>query len=120
MTPNQAAIIEAIHELFDGRISPSISEICEHTGLGRSRVHAALLKLRADGLVTWTPRRPRSLTLIENAVSPATLEQMPIVALRRTAAIIAGILAQRGGGICRSDGLPEHRRSASPAGEGLR
>lgn len=40
---------------------PSISELCEATGLARPTVHKHLLRLRRCGLVDWEPSNERTL-----------------------------------------------------------
>ena len=98
LTSRQADILAAIRDLtFDG-VPPTVREIAEHVGItSRGGVHDLLSRLKGRGVITWEPHKPRSIQIIEDAVSPVVLNKLSDDCLRRAAAHIAGILAARGG-----------------------
>lgn len=64
MTPNQRSVYNAIRDLTVDGVSPSIREIAAHVGMGNSGVMVALERLLADGMVTRSEGRHRSLRVI--------------------------------------------------------
>lgn len=55
VAPRTAAVLAAVTMIYgmNGRVT--IREIADHLGVSTSTVHIALVQLKADGMVTWTP-----------------------------------------------------------------
>lgn len=120
LTPRMVQCLDAIRELTLDGVPPTVRELANHLGIASSsQVQELLCALRDRRVIGWTPRRARSLYIIEDQVSPAVLNALSDEALRRAAAHIAGILASRGGGVSSSERIPEHRHAAAPAREGM-
>jgi len=61
-------------------VPPSIQDLADYFGVDVNAIHQRLVVLKKKGLVTWTPKRARTLRLVpqpENRGMPVvTLEQI--------------------------------------------
>lgn len=99
MTPREGDVLQAIRDLTVNGVAPTLEEIGYQINAHKSGVYRFLVSLRRQGNVAWEPRRRRSLVIVEDQVSPASLASLSDEALRMAAAHIAGILAQRIGSV---------------------
>lgn len=62
---NRGAIIQILQILDEKRIPPpSVKEIAEKVGVTEPTIRYHLKNMANDGLVTWEPRKHRSLRLV--------------------------------------------------------
>lgn len=66
-TSRQKDVLQAIrHYIGENKYAPSIRELCDIVGLKSSgTMHRHLENLRKQGLITWEPSSPRTITVIE-------------------------------------------------------
>ena len=89
-TPQMAEILAVIERLTADGVPPSWSEIGREINLAPSNVHGILLRMKERGLVDWSPRRARSLRVIDPAVDYSALPTETLLRIhRRVAAVLA-------------------------------
>ncbi len=66
MTPANKVILDAVARLIglDGK-APTVPEVCDATGIHETTVRGHLLMLQKEKRLTWIPRVPRSLVVLE-------------------------------------------------------
>ncbi len=71
LPPKAVAALEFITaHMAEHHYPPTYREIQAKTGMStKSLVAYYLKKLRAAGLITWTPKAPRSIRLVDNAAA---------------------------------------------------
>jgi repressor LexA len=68
LTRKQGEILEVIRRFIETeQYAPTCRELMDRLGMRTtSHVHYHLRKLREAGLITWTPRRARSIRVVES------------------------------------------------------
>lgn len=97
MTPIQGRVLDAVRDLSTTHSSPSVRDIVRHINAsGVSVVHAALLRLRDVGLVTWTEGEFRSIRVLADGPTRAAMERWSDAEVRRVALALHEIARERG------------------------
>lgn len=96
MTPQAADTLAAIRRLSHDGVGPTITELQAALGRsGRGTLHTRLRVMRADGLIAWEPRRPRSIVILADQISDAVLTKLSTKALKDLAHRVYEALADR-------------------------
>jgi len=100
LTAKQAECLEFIRAYIEdeGGVSPSLSEIALHLGIGsKSGVLRLLTGLNERGRLTWSRQRPRSIVLLDDMTpyEPDALRALPTATLEALQADVRRILHDR-------------------------
>lgn len=95
MTPVQADTLAALKRLTVGGVPPTTRELAKAVGRCDDRVYKTLKALRSQGVLVWEARKPRTLTVIADGVSPVALNALSDMALRQVIANASDILGRR-------------------------
>jgi SOS-response transcriptional repressor LexA len=100
MTPRERDLVIAVNEHLEAHgVAPTYDELREALGYEhKSNIVRLLTSLRAQGIATWDPYKPRSIVIIADAISPIAINAASAPALKQALAQIAGVLAHREGG----------------------
>jgi SOS-response transcriptional repressor LexA len=86
MTKVQHQVLAAIRALTKNGFSPTVREIAAHGGFsGVGTVHKALTDLRAVDIIDWTPGVHRSIEIVTEGPTAATIARLPTAELHRLA-----------------------------------
>jgi DNA-binding transcriptional regulator YhcF (GntR family) len=89
-------ILDAIRDLTDGTVSPSVRQIAQHVGSSTTPIYNALEQMRDDKMISWTPGRACSFVIVREGPPREQIERWSDAELSRVQAEILAVMVARG------------------------